>query len=77
MSRHDGRGPLSRRAQAKWSADSNLKALSYEVGRLGLRKDVKAFGGLVVHDGDCPHPDGPCACEPLTIEPRTHARGLP
>lgn len=75
--RYDGRGPLSRHAQAKWSRDSDLVELANQIGRLGLRRDLKAYGGLVIHDGDCPHPQGPCQCEPLTLEPRLHARGLP
>lgn len=77
MSKYDGRGQLSRRGQIRWSADKQLKEISFLLGLLGLRKDVKVFGGLVIHDGHCPHPDGHCSCEPLTIEPRTHARGLP
>jgi hypothetical protein len=42
------------------------------MGELGIRRDVKAFGGIVVHDGCCDHPEGPCTCEggPLRIEPR-------
>jgi hypothetical protein len=70
MSKVDGRGPLSRRAQAKWSADKQLRELSFLLGQAGLRKDIHIFGGLVVHDGTCPHPAGPCDCEPLALEPR-------
>lgn len=49
------------------------------IRELGERRDLKAFGGVVVHDADCPHPEGPCNCDggPLVLEPRRHARGLP
>jgi hypothetical protein len=68
----DGRGPLSRRGQQRWSADRQLVELARLMGELGIRRDVKAFGGIVVHDGCCDHPEGPCTCEggPLRIEPR-------
>lgn len=73
----DGRGPLSRHAQAKWSRDKQLIRLGVELGEAGLRRDIKVFGGVVIHDGCCGHPESPCDCEPLVLEPRRHARGLP
>lgn len=72
MAEGDGRGPVSRHGQLRWSEDRELKESGFLIMRLGDRRDLKVFGGLVVHDGDCPHPQGPCDCPggPLTIQPR-------
>jgi hypothetical protein len=66
----DGRRPLSPRAQERWSNDKHLRELGYLLGRLALRRDIKAAGLVEIHDGDCPWPQGDCACEPLKLEPR-------
>ena len=68
----DGRGVVSRHAQERWSQDRHVREVGFLVMQLGDRRDIHVFGGLVIHDGACEHPDGPCTCEggPLTIVPR-------
>lgn len=62
--------PLSRRAQQRWSDDKQVRELGHDIGRIGLRKDLKVEGGLVIHEAACSHPQGPCNCEPLRLYPQ-------
>lgn len=62
----------SRWLQIRRSEDRQLVRAAVELRELGERRDLKVFGGLVIHDGDCPIPEGDCNCEggPLRLVPR-------
>lgn len=49
------------------SKDRQLVRAATEVRELVERRDWKLEGYLVVHDGDCAHPQGPCDCTPIEL----------
>ncbi len=53
--------------QALRSQDRQLLNAAFELATLAHRRDWKVEGYVVVHEADCPAPEGVCDCRPIEL----------